>query len=56
MFDKGYLKTPSAHAHKISELITKMVFESDYPTVFSSNLVEGYVRELLPTANKTNEK
>lgn len=56
MFDKGYLKTPSAHAYKISELITKMVFESDYPTVFSSNLVEGYVRELLPTANMTNEK
>lgn len=47
IFATPHLKLPNKNVSEISQILTKLVFESDYPSAFSSNLIKGYMYELL---------
>lgn len=53
IFNHTFLKTPSMLFYELTRLITRLCAESDYPFIFSKNLVEGYIQELLVLIYRT---
>lgn len=47
IFSKPIFKLPKKYITEMTHLFTKLVIESDYQSVFSNDLIEGYMREIL---------
>lgn len=49
IFENPIFKIPSGHESDFTSILTELVYESDYPSTFSTNLVNGNVYKLLIT-------
>jgi len=46
IFQNLVFRLPNKYVSELSQLLTKLVYESDYPSVFSSRLTDGYIYEI----------
>ena len=49
IFNKPVFKIPADHTADFTSLLTELVYESDYPSTFSPNLINGNVYKILVT-------